>query len=278
MRNLASALAVKSRAGKSEDNASSLSRAPSYPTASPVRGAKARSHTLFSKAPKTPVDTTASLTPPSRPALTPGSSASSDGSASLRTPDDDGMMAFPKPEQEKKKWSGWFGRRKSSLKAVADSDGMVNAAIPPVQNHNPPRPLHDRPPVINSDDDSDNDDDDDCSDEYGVADIAMAPSSRIVLSPATYAKAQANLRVILRNKLVSTHDAPPLVDKSSPPFFPRSAAVRMPFHHTLQSAMHTRKMLRRIERKSLTRNEHASIAAFGARPKPNDLRGGVNEG
>ncbi|KLO18015.1 hypothetical protein SCHPADRAFT_936481 [Schizopora paradoxa] len=272
MRTLASVLTIKSRAaGKSEDD-SSLSRTHSHPNGSPVRSsAKPRSHNLFSKAPKTPVDTAPLTPPPSRPALTPGSSASSDGSASLRTPDDDGMMTFPKPEQdEKKKWSNWFGRRKSSLKAVTDDlHHSGNVSIPPIDDQ-PRPPMHDSP--NNSDDEEDDDD-------YGVADTATASSSRVVLSPATYAKASSNLRVILRNKLVATHDPPPLIDRTSSPFFPRSTARRRetPFHHTLESAMHTRRMLKRVERKSLTRNEHASIAAFGARLKPDDGRGGSKD-
>ncbi|KAI5124914.1 hypothetical protein M0805_007342 [Coniferiporia weirii] len=264
MRHFASALSV-ARGGKSESE--SLVSAPSVTTRVP-RLTKSRSNTLFTKAPKTPLETDA--VSHSRPLLTPGSSSSSDGSASLRTPDDEGAMAFPKSE-DKKKWSNWFGWRKPPDKLLAHGQNDAAQCSPhTTSDYYSRQGVPESLTCTTTRGVSDTEDDDSTSDSSDYLQKSTAMSPRTIPSHATLVQAKSNLRTLLRNSLVPLPSPPPLVDVPFSPHFPRSSAIHSGSQHahTLESSIHVRKMLHRLERRSLTRSEAQSIAFLGTRPQP----------
>ncbi|THH08638.1 hypothetical protein EW145_g2572 [Phellinidium pouzarii] len=279
MRSFASTLSL-SRGVKS-DTGGSVDSAPSVPPHG-FRLAKSRSNTLLAKAPKSLVET--GIASHSRPLLTPGSSSSSDGSASLRTPDDEGVMAFPKPE-DRKRWSSWFGWRKSSDKLSASGPSDRLSASGQAQNdipYLPPRSTPDHSPrdaVLELERTaraprrsvSDTDDEDlasGSSDSHPETTTANSP--RAPLSHATIGQAQANLRTLLRNRLNFSPSPPPLVDTRSSPHFPRSSTdyASSQYMPNLEATLHIRRMMLRLEQCNLTHAEIRSIAILGTRPRP----------
>ena len=235
--------------------------------------------TLAAKAPKTPVDT--NNPPRIRPGLTTGSSASSDGSGSLRTPDDDVSTpgaAFPKAaelerERDKKRWSMWFRRKSSSDKdspppdeptfppaagqgrALASASLTHVATVPPVRSSAPQwRGESD------SEDDAEVSDAEDGLDVYrDTVRIRALPSETILL------QAKNNLRASLKNHLIPSVSHPPLVDVPASRRFPRSSGPHAQSQRllTLETSMHIRKILLRIERGNLSAADLRSIAALG---------------
>ena len=150
MRPFAAVLSI--RRGKSE--AGSITS-----TESSARFPKTRSPSLFSKAPKHPVHIKPSNPPPppSNPLLTPGSSSSSDGSVNLQTPEDDGIMVFPRNEEKKKK-ATWFGWRKTSDKVFSEEPAEIHQDVPIPRNISTVDSRQ-PPPRINRQSASDTDDD-----------------------------------------------------------------------------------------------------------------------
>ncbi|KAH8113268.1 hypothetical protein DFH11DRAFT_330119 [Phellopilus nigrolimitatus] len=265
MRSLASTLSI-GRGGKSE-NGSALS-AHSAPVNAP-RLAKSRSATLFAKAPKTLVETN-SVTH-SRPTLALGSSSSSDGSSSLRTPEDEGVVAFPKTD-EKKRWSSWFGWRRSP-DIVVDEPGDIghtssNATLARGNTRDDEHITSARVARHSIFDTDDDDDSDSESSDYheGPAAIARRPAH----THTSIVKAQSNLRTLLRNNLMPSPSPPPLVVMPSSAQFPVSSTNHRNAHyeHTFESTLHLHRMLRRLEQQNLTHAELASIASLGSRPQP----------
>lgn len=288
MRSIASAFNSLGRGGgKSSENASasasvasasshSHSTLPLLPAPAP-RLPKMRSITLAAKAPKTPVDT--NNPPLIRPGLTTGSSASSDGSGSLRTPDDDVSTpgaAFPKAgeierERDKKRWSMWFRRKSSSDKDSPPADeqtfppsvgggrassSLTHVAAVPPANSSAQQGRGDS----DTEDDSEHSDAEDGSDVYrDTIRVRTLPSETVLL------QAKNNFRASLKNNLISLVSHPPLVDVPDSRRFPRSSGSHAQSQRmlTLETAMHIRKILLRIERGNLSAADMHSIAELG---------------
>lgn len=264
MRPLSSVLAIKRSKHDDSSTASEYSVASSGP-----RIPKPRSSALFARAPTTLVEicTDPSMRP--RPLLTPGSSSSSEGSASLRTPEDESMAVFP-ADDGKRRWSNWFGLRKASdRQSVAEDD-----EVPQVVRSEKSRPqIAERPQrasrsslnheIISEDEDEDSESDSEES-------VITASSPPLPAMPSSISSARVNLLTIIRNNLATPVFPPPLVDMPSSPQFPRSANSYplKPFAHTFESAFLSKRLLRRLERKNLTLVEMASIASFATRSKP----------
>lgn len=293
MPSFASALSF-GRGGKSDFASTSPSSSSTPPPLSgPVpRLAKSRSTSLFAKAPKTPVETGTSVL--SRPQLTPGSSCSSDGSASLQTPEDEAVMppflkSNDKPDEKKRRLT-WFGFRKQSEKGSSSptDDPLKTGSSPPQdanatrgdrqkQQRATQRELRQSPPDSSDDEEQTSSE----SSEYTGSSTVIArrpapPRSAIV-------QARANMRTLLRNTLSWPPSPPPLVETSSTTLFPRSCASvgrrrsgisspsSCPQHAlSLESSMHVRRMLWRLDRQTLSDVEVDSILGLAQRPRPKD--------
>ncbi|KAL5527331.1 hypothetical protein ACEPAG_6122 [Sanghuangporus baumii] len=275
MPSFASALPFGRGGGKSDVvSASSTQSAPA-----PVpRLAKSRSTSLFAKAPKTPVETATSVL--LRPALTPGSSCSSDGSASLQTPEDEAMMPPFSKFEEKKRWSTWFGRRKPSEKDAVRDDPPRSGRSPPqtvatvnTRDDKQQQQQYARREATQSATDSD-DDEQTSSDSSDSPESSTVIVRRSVPTRSAVVQARANMRTLLRNTLSRSPSPPPLVETSST-LFPRSCApagISSSQQHalSLESSMHVRKMLWRLDHQTLSGVEVDSILGLAQRPRPKD--------
>ncbi|EJD01098.1 uncharacterized protein FOMMEDRAFT_141814 [Fomitiporia mediterranea MF3/22] len=272
MRQFASALAL-GRGGKSETT--STTSAPSAPTTGP-RVAKSRSASLFAKAPKTPLETTGPALR-SRPVLTPGSSCSSEGSASLRTPEDEGLMPPFSKSDEKKRWSTWFGWRKPSDKGQATEgpvDTNTDGSAPQPVSAGSIRDSQQRPlPRIPRQSVSDSDDADEgtSSESSENTEGSTVISTRPILQRVSVSQARSNLRTLLHNSLNQVPPPPPVVETPTARF-PRSSMASGSVQPTLslESTIHVRRMLWRLDHQTLSETEVRSIAGLARRPQPKD--------
>lgn len=178
-------------------------------------------------------------------------------------------MTFSKAE-EKKRWSSWFGWRRTSDKDVVDEP--VDAKHPPPQAESVSRirdAEHGPSIGVSRRSASDSDDDEDSSESSDCHEGSSAISPRSIPSPATTVRARANLRTLLRNNLVPPPSPPPLVEMHSA-LFPRSSACLGSSQRilSLESTMHVRKMLWRLDHRTLSKAEVQSIAGLARRPQP----------
>ncbi|KAL5508309.1 hypothetical protein ACEPAH_5928 [Sanghuangporus vaninii] len=284
MPSFASALSF-GRGGGKFDIASASSVQSASASAPVPRLAKSRSTSLFAKAPKTPVETATSVL--SRPALTPGSSCSSDGSASLQTPEDEVLMHPLSKLDEKKRWSTWFGRRKQSEKDPVPDNPPRSSRSPPqavatantrgdklqLQQQLQQQQLARREATQSASDDDD--DDQISSDSSDSPESSTVIVRRFVPPRSAVVQARANMRTLLRNTLSRSPSLPPLVETSST-LFPRSCAMAGNFSSSqqhalsLESSMHVRKMLWRLDHQILSDVEADSIVGLAQRPRPKD--------
>lgn len=278
MRALSSAFTL-GRGGRSDSTSSRSVNSQNAPV-SAHRLNKARSTSLFAKAPKTPVETTTHSY--SRPDLTrtPNSSASSDGSASLRTPEDEGVMSFSKTE-DKKRWPNWLTSwRKHSDKTIHDATDMTpsssqttTVSIPDPSNSLRQQLQHHRNGERNESDteneDSSSDDSDSHANLSGFSPRSISATQIHVPSH----QARSNLRALLRNRLVNPPSPPPLVEIPSALPFPRSITNVNAQHpkgrpRSFEANMLTFKLLKRLDRGDLTPTETRSISYFANRSQP----------
>ena len=269
------------RGARPDSNSHTTDHQTAQTPVSAPRLVKSRSIALFSKAPKQPLETIPAVpflprtSGGKRPDLTPASSASSDGSSSLRTPEDEGLMAFPsnhKPD-EKKKWPTWLSWRKSADRESEQSASEHGDRIPPHVSHRALGISTQTGPPTNRRSVSDTTEDDesvDSGDEYD--DDAPTPVSKSRTTPipprSQVVQAQSNGRTLLRNALVPVNSPPPLVDGASQSF-PRSTAPvhRCPRIPSLEELLLTRRLLHRLDRRHLTLAEARSIVAFANKPQ-----------
>lgn len=217
---------------------------------------------FLSKAPKRPIATDA---PPThlRPTLAPGSSSSSDGSASLRTPEDE-----PIKSTDRKRWPSWLPARRPSATPLHESASsglgppsvVLSGYSGGMPTPEPVRPVTSRRLL---EDESESEDDSSSSDSSDDLSHPSRPS--VPLSPP-----QATLRAITRNSLAPPLSPPPLVQLPSALVFPRSAnpAASLPPHHSFRATLLRRRLLRRLGKNDLSRSEQASIAPFANSPRP----------
>ena len=121
-----------------------------------------------------------------------------------------------------------------------------------------------------SDTDSDDEDSEEASSEYhqdAARGLVRPTVARGVRSQVNALDAKANFRTLLRNSLVPVPSHPPLVDVSSVGRFPRSSGMHVQSQRipTLESVMHTRKMLQRLERGNPSAADMQFIASLGKR-------------
>lgn len=185
---------------------------------------------------------------------TPTSSASSDASSTLRTPLE-GDDVFATAQASPSRWKSFLRRNKSGTVAKPAPD--VTAAESTV------RQPQSRPAPGDSDDDTDDDESEAESDEYHEP-TPTRPTVPLVVDPVFSMRAQTNLRTMLQNSLDSAPTSHPLLASLGSFAFPRSsnAASSLPVMPTMQSIMHCTKLLQRLDSRSLTINEQASILPF----------------
>ncbi|KZW04228.1 hypothetical protein EXIGLDRAFT_20263 [Exidia glandulosa HHB12029] len=188
---------------------------------------------------------------------TPTSSASSDASSSLRTPDE-GEDLFATPQQSPSRWKSFLRRNKSGTIAKPVQD------VPEPETMRFPR----RPLPNSAADDSDEDDTDDSSSSEDEEPYQQPTPTRqtmpTVVDPVLSARAQTNLRTMLQNSLDSAPTSHPLLASLGAFAFPRSsnASSSLPVMPTMESTLHRSKLLQRINARSLSTVEQASILPF----------------
>ena len=185
-------------------------------------------------------------------------------------------MAFPRHD-EKRRWTDWFGWRKPSEKVLVDEPNEIQSRSRSDRNmaqnvSNRPNGLHPSQLARHNISDSEDDDNDDDESESEISESRpeLSTRPRLTITQETMSKAQSNLRTLIRNGLAPLPSPPPLVDTHSVSQFPRSLNYHrtLPSAHSFETTLHMRRMLRRLERRSLTRAEVYSIATLGSRPKP----------
>ncbi|KAJ7713758.1 hypothetical protein DFH07DRAFT_863736 [Mycena maculata] len=203
-----------------------------------------------------------SLVPPVPPVLTalssgsePASSASSNGSASLQTPEDDPVLPGT---PTKTKWSTWLGKKSGTIKRGRPAVDELwvsewRPSEPPPILHAPPRPQQ---AEIDSDEDASSEASDDEEDLPRL------------ITPNSISQSRKYLEVATQNSLATAQAPPaPFTQPTGAPIYPRSANPprSLPARQSMQSAMHKTLLLRRLKHSTL---DDPSILPFAARPTP----------
>ncbi|KAI9063269.1 hypothetical protein FKP32DRAFT_1676681 [Trametes sanguinea] len=179
----------------------------------------------------------------------PSSSSSSSGAPT--TPDDDHGSLLRAPVSK-----AWL-----TLPHPADPPSPGSFLHPPEHHDRPPfhSPARARAPPSRQ---STLDTEDDSSEESSVAPDLSRPLER-----STPLAAPAYLLALTSNNLRPPFAPPPLLHVPGCPLFPRSCNPRrsLPHEDSLESAMHRRRLRRRLERGDLSPSENRSIASFAGR-------------
>ncbi|KAH9006811.1 hypothetical protein EDB86DRAFT_10990 [Lactarius hatsudake] len=192
------------------------------------------------------------------------SSASSTGSVSLRTPEDDrmGQLAphVARSSSQRKAWIPWLAPKKSDPRGQSpshppssywpDSSGPIPSSSIAVSNQ----------PTESEDDTSD----ESSSSESGSPSTSPPVPSRVDkpdphLSPVDFVAS------LTMNNIPPAFSPPPLLHYSDAPLFPRSSNSmhRLTFCDTIESTMHRKRLLHRLQ--SLTPVDRRLLAALGPR-------------
>lgn len=204
-------------------------------------------------------------TRPSEPAHS--SSASSAGSVSLRTPDDDRIahLAPGRSPSGRRAWIPWLTPKKPEIQVHSQrpssfwSDSL--SLIPsPIALPTPSSGISGQP----------TESDEDTSEESSSSE-SSAPS----LSPPIPARTEVNrplasidfLKALTTNNIPPPFSAPPLLHYPNAPAFPRSSnrSRSLPFHDTMESAMHKNRLANYLERGHLTPADRHLLEAVGSR-------------
>ncbi|KAL4081674.1 hypothetical protein V8B97DRAFT_71996 [Scleroderma yunnanense] len=187
-------------------------------------------------------------TQPSLPPLIPNSSSSSSSGSTLRTPDD----ALPRRPSKKGSWKSWLGAKKH--------DDLTGDEI---RHHHlashPPSNMALSPPRIDPCNVETDDTDSSPSEEGSEHSENMLPCAH---SPSQIARARANARIMIMNSLIQQFTSPPLLDAAEFAPFPRSCSPyqRLPRRDTLESKLHKRALLSRLDR--LSPSEESLVAKW----------------
>ncbi|KAI0268249.1 hypothetical protein BC834DRAFT_868591 [Gloeopeniophorella convolvens] len=191
------------------------------------------------------------------------SSASSTGSASLRTPEDDHLSntaTQAAPSSSRKAWIPWLAPKKSDLHGQphpspappwSDATSRVSSRMPP------PVPLRQTP------DNHPESDDDTSESESSESEAAPPPPKPVdrTLSAVDF------VETLTTNNLAPAFSPPPLLHYPNSPIFPRSsnASRTLVFRDTVESTINRKRILRQIQRQPLASADRRLLATFGSR-------------
>ncbi|KAH9965922.1 hypothetical protein BC827DRAFT_780159 [Russula dissimulans] len=220
---------------------------------------------------------------PSRPAPPPSrkssrrffepahsSSASSAGSVSLRTPEDDrtGHSAPPGGRSAtKKSWVPWMTPKKSDLQPQPQRPSSVwSDSLSPV----PSPPTLAAPSKIIPDQQTESDEDTSEESSSSESDSPLRPplaaaESDVVIRPLTPI---AFLQAFTASNISPPFSSPPLLHYPNVPIFPRSSnhSRSLHFRGSMESVMHRNRLLGRLQRGHLTPADQRILATVGSRP------------
>ncbi|KAH7105619.1 hypothetical protein BKA62DRAFT_397421 [Auriculariales sp. MPI-PUGE-AT-0066] len=286
MRRIAAAFSRRDRHAQSSEEPSQVS-GPTHLLTTPSLPSTPRSG-FFAKAPARPLepvhyDANAIPTPP---LATPTSSASSDASSSMRTPDDGEDFPLGMPtvtvSRSESKWRSFLRRNKSNT-AVApgkpDSASTLSArSYLPGRLALSAQELNSK--LVLSDSSEDEDDDDSDDERYidpstrGSPVSANLPTPKasgrpvpVVVDPVLAARSQTNLRAVIQSSIDAPPSTPhPLLTPINH-LFPRSsnrssALVHSPNTPFVRTMLHRTRLLDRLEARNLSPSEQASILPF----------------
>ena len=211
---------------------------------------------------------TVSTDPPNRPLEPAHSSASSTGSVSLRTPEDGGpILHAAQSSSIRKSWTSWFTPKKSDLLGQPQSrpssylsDSLSAVPLPPATPT--PSRIITSEPLAESDDDTS---EDSSSESEGPFHPPPAPLRRDTgnrqLSPVDF------LSALTTNSIPSSFSSPPLLLRPDAPLFPRSSnpSRSLLFCNSVESTMHKKRLLHRLQRKPLNLADRRLLASIGSR-------------
>ncbi|KAI9507922.1 hypothetical protein F5148DRAFT_46816 [Russula earlei] len=198
---------------------------------------------------------------PSEP--THSSSASSTGSVSLRTPEDDrtGHLA-PRSPSSRKAWVTWLTPKKPDVQPPIRPSSFRSDSSSPVPS---PQPA---PPRIIPGQQSESEEDTSEESSSSESDI---PSQSPPIAARSH-QVNRSLTPIEFLQTLTTNNIPPLsppplLHCPNAPLFPRSLNVSrsLPFRDTVEAAMHRTRLLHRLERGPLTPADQRLLARLGYR-------------
>ncbi|THH19849.1 hypothetical protein EW146_g1407 [Bondarzewia mesenterica] len=186
------------------------------------------------------------------------SSSSSSGSTSLRTPDDEraSPMNPPIPPSSRKNWLSWTGGKPHPVALNPTSMQTPQWSTEPIlEAHLPPKPASVQHEGHESEEDIS---ESSSSESEGVrASNSMAPN----LTPIEFVQA------LTTNNVAPAFSPSPLFYRPGSVLFPRSSNSRQSlfFQETMETTVHKKRLLRRIQQQELSPSERRSLAAFGSR-------------
>jgi hypothetical protein len=192
------------------------------------------------------------------------SSASSTGSVSLRTPEDDrmGQLAphVTRSYSSRKAWIPWLTPKKSDPQVQSPSHPPSSywldssGPIPPASTT-----------VSNQPTESDDDTSDESSSSESEPPSTSPPVRSRVDKPDPHLTPVDFVASLTMNHIPPAFSPPPLLHYPNAPLFPRSSnsVHRLKFCDTIESTMHRRRLLHRLQ--YLTPADRRLLAAFGPR-------------
>ncbi|KDQ64562.1 hypothetical protein JAAARDRAFT_28206 [Jaapia argillacea MUCL 33604] len=196
------------------------------------------------------------------------SESSSSGSASVRTPEDDG--AGTAHDVPKKALMGWLTRKKSAPPQRSTPSSIQQWSTLP---HSPQRqPVAQQPTRQVSYDHHDSDDDtsSDSSDESGGPLFTPRHTGVKIASAATVSQSKSRLQHSISQRLIPVSTPPPCLHLPSGPLFPRSSnpSRKIDFPETTETLMYRNHLRRRLQDPSITASELQSIVPFASKSTP----------
>ncbi|KAI0068598.1 hypothetical protein BV25DRAFT_15598 [Artomyces pyxidatus] len=189
------------------------------------------------------------------------SSSSSTGSASLRTPDDDRASPLGIPTRSpsgKKAWIPWMAGKKPQFVDSPTIDHPQFWSATPQMTQPSSRPHI----VLNDEAESEEDtSESEESESEGGRTPAPQSSRGRTLAPLEF------IQALTSNNLPPAFSPPPLLHLPNTLLFPRSsnASRSLPHVDTLESEMHKKRILRRLQRQPLSPSDQRFLASFGPR-------------
>jgi hypothetical protein len=259
MRRIASVLSSSSkRPDSTPDDAPSSSSSPAR---------RKSSRRFFGTLNRITVSTERTSTRPLEPAHS--SSASSTGSVSLRTPEDDriGHLApHGGPSPSRKAWIPWLTPKKTDLQTRSQrptsfwSDSLSSVPSPTAP------PAQSRIVPDHQSTESDDETSDDSSSSESEAPPRPFPAARSDSTNRPFTPI-GFLNALTMNSIQPTFSPPPLLHYPNVPIFPRSSngSRSLPFCDTMESTMHRKRLLHRLQRGHLTTADQRLLATIGRR-------------
>ncbi|CAA7259844.1 unnamed protein product [Cyclocybe aegerita] len=222
------------------------------------------------------VASTASTPQPSIASDPAHSSASSSGSASVQTPDDDHHDHLGRADT-KRSWKSWLaGKRTVSNTKQAPLPTQVRIEAPPVpdwHSHHLPSPfLHPAPPKppphpVPPDDSDEDESDHDHSEAHS---FSPPTSPAVPIHPPTPGRARDNLRLLTTNALTPPPPVSPFIQYTNGPVFPRSTnrSSLLPRQPSTRVNLLKKQLLSSLDTAVPSSPNMAAIMPFASRPSP----------